>query len=506
MLVTLPSSIFINGTNYAENGEIEDERPFIHGRKVEQHEINLPFIDISKFYLSSRNQKTMLPNPDMMAKLNSRPDLQVKVIELYQRDLVNPYGAKVVGGLLSGGVDTSFIPLILSRFFNIEVQSLTLNFGGIYNDGIADDARNIRQNLSMLGVSNPKFKDMCEELGEYFIPLLMGDVIVPGSPGIFPNSSLSRILMVKALAQELPDAQVYLTGSAKNQNNNLRFMTAAYEYLGNKPLWSPIFFWEEIFQRQDCLDVIRLCTGRDLSTRSEKDDPCASGDETFLKKEEEDGTRSHLDYDFPVQLSTMLPPRTVVLHFEQGRPVAIDEQRLNFVKLVGELNKIGLQYGLPWKASVESRPSGKGEIEWNLTPGVDALREAMSRLRAASVPPRMHQELFRFNAQLAEDIVRGGLHNTTAVAYINVIRELCANVTGSVELTFYPGFVRASRPKPDQPITVAEAPCGHLPSPDNALDSVNALIAHNVVGQAFRTEKQIREHYKWHADQCSKAF
>ncbi|CAF4634485.1 unnamed protein product, partial [Rotaria sp. Silwood2] len=173
----------------------------------------------------------MLPNPDMMTKLNSRSDLQAKVIELYQRDLVNPYGAKVVGGLLSGGVDTSFIPLILSRFFNIEVQSLTLNFGGIHNDGIADDARNIRQNLSMLGVSNPKFKDMREELGEYFIPLLMGDVIIPGSPGIFPNSSLSRILMVKALAQELPDAQVYLTGSAKNQNNNLRFMTAAYEYL-----------------------------------------------------------------------------------------------------------------------------------------------------------------------------------------------------------------------------------------------------------------------------------
>ncbi len=66
----------------------------------------------------------------------------------------------------------------------------------------------------------------------------------------------------------------------------------------------------------------------------------------------------------------------------------------------------------------------------------------------------MHQELFRFNAQLAEDILRGGLHNTMTVAYINVIRQLCANVTGSVELTFYPGFARASRPKPDRPVTV----------------------------------------------------
>jgi argininosuccinate synthase len=101
----------------------------------------------------------------MMVKLDSRPDLQAKVMELYERDLVNPYGAKIVGGLLSGGVDTSFIPLILSRFFNIEVQSLTLNFGGIYSDGIADDARDIRQNMSMLGVSKSKFKDMREELG-----------------------------------------------------------------------------------------------------------------------------------------------------------------------------------------------------------------------------------------------------------------------------------------------------------------------------------------------------
>ncbi|CAF3331377.1 unnamed protein product [Rotaria socialis] len=474
--------------NSKENGGTHDEKRYLRKRKIE------PTSDVSPYHrLLSSNKTTTLPDSSMMAKLDSRPDLQEKVMELYHRDLVNPHGAKIIGGLLSGGVDTSFIPLILCQFFHIEVQSLTLNFGGIHSDGVADDARDIRQNLSMFGISNPKFKDMRVELGEYFIPLLMGDVIVPGSPGIFPNSSLSRILMVKALAQELPEAQVYLTGSAKNQNNNLRFMTAAYEYLGNKPLWSPTFTWEEIFKRQDCLDVIRLCTGHDLSSRSGKDDPCTSGDETFLKKEEEDGNRSCLDYDFPVHIPLMLSPRKVQLSFVEGRPVAIDEQRLDFVKLVGELNKIGVEYGLPWKASVESRPTGKGEIEWNLTPGVDALREAMSRLRAACVPPRMHQELFRFNAQLAEDILRGGLHNPTTVAYFNVIQELCINITGSVELTFYPGFVRASRPKPERPITVAEATCGHLPQPDNALDSVNALIAHNVVGQAFRRKKQSRD-------------
>ncbi|UJR18618.1 hypothetical protein I4U23_005526 [Adineta vaga] len=482
-----------------KNDQMEEEK------MIDQQQLDLQKSIMSAYVLLSRNKKTTPPNPDMMLKLNSRPDLQNKVMTLYERDLVNPYGAKIVGGLLSGGVDTSFIPLILSRFFNIEVRSLTLNFGGIGGSGIADDAHNIRQNLSMLGVFDAKFKDMREELGEYFIPLLMGDVIVPGSPGIFPNSSLSRILMVEALAEQFPEVELYLTGSAKNQNNNLRFMTAAYEYLANKPLWTPIFFWEEIFTRKDCLDMIRLCTSQDLSTRSAKDDPCASGDETFLKKEE-DGNRSQLDYEFPVQLPTNLLPRTLCLNFEQGRPVAIDGQRLTFVELVGELNTIGFKYGLLWKASVESRPTGKGEIEWNLTPGVDALREATCRLRAASVPPRMQQELFRFNAQLAEDILRGDLHNTTTVAYINVIRELCANVTGSVKLTFYPGFVRASQPRPDKPITVAEAPFGHLPLPDNALDSVNALIAHNVVGQAFRTEKQKYNHINWQIDQSVKTL
>jgi asparagine synthetase B (glutamine-hydrolysing) len=122
---------------------------------------------------------TSSPNPEMMAKVDSRPDLQDKLMKLCEHNLINPYGVKIVGVLLSGGVDTSFIPLILSRFFNIEVQSLTLNFGQIRGDGIADDARDIRRNLSMLGVTNPKFKDMRKELGEYFISLLMGDVIVP---------------------------------------------------------------------------------------------------------------------------------------------------------------------------------------------------------------------------------------------------------------------------------------------------------------------------------------
>jgi hypothetical protein len=143
MPVAITSSAFSNGTSCAENGEIHDETEIIHEKKVEQNEVGLPFDTVPKYYLTPRSKKTTLPNPEMMAKLNSRPDLQAKVMELYERDLVNPYGAKIVGGLLSGGVDTSFIPLILSRFFSIEVQSLTLNFGGICNDGVADDARNI---------------------------------------------------------------------------------------------------------------------------------------------------------------------------------------------------------------------------------------------------------------------------------------------------------------------------------------------------------------------------
>ncbi|CAF3972315.1 unnamed protein product [Rotaria sp. Silwood1] len=130
----------------------------------------------------------------------------------------------------------------------------------------------------------------------------------------------------------------------------------------------------------------------------------------------------------------MLPPRTLMLYFEQGRPMPIDEQRLNFVKFVRELNKIGLQYGLPWQASVESRHIGKGEIEWSLTPGIDTIREA--------------------------NIVRGGLHNTTTVAYINIIRELCTNATGLVELTLYPSFVRTNLLKPDRPVAIVEVSYG----------------------------------------------
>ena len=48
----------------------------------------------------------MSPDSRVMAKLNCRPDLQAKIMELYKRDLINPFGAKVVGGLLSGGIDT----------------------------------------------------------------------------------------------------------------------------------------------------------------------------------------------------------------------------------------------------------------------------------------------------------------------------------------------------------------------------------------------------------------
>ena len=58
---------------------------------------------------SIRNNATSVPNPEMMSKLDSRPDLQDKILKLNEQNLVNPYGAKIVGGLLSGGVDTSFI-------------------------------------------------------------------------------------------------------------------------------------------------------------------------------------------------------------------------------------------------------------------------------------------------------------------------------------------------------------------------------------------------------------
>ena len=420
-----------------------------------------------------------------MERLDPRPDLQQKILRLREKNLVNPYGAKIVGGLFSGGVDTSFVPLILNRFFGIEVQSLTLDFGGVTGSKVADDVVGIRQNLETFGVSKPKFRDMRVELGEAFIPMLMGNIVVPGSDGIFPNSSLSRILMVRALAEEIPTADVYVTGSAKNQNNNLRFMTAAYEYLGGKPLWSPIFFWEEHFSRQDCLDVIRLATGKDLSTRSQKDDPSASGDETFLKKEEEDGSRSRLSYDFPVNLPN-LAPTTIKIRFDRGRPVAIGGKEMSFVDLVGNLNQVGLEYGIPWNMSVESRPTGLGEPEWNLVPGATALRIAAMKLRASSVPPAHILEMEKRAPEIAELIVRGGFHNPIVQQHLSTVQRLCRNMSGLVELTFYPGFSRASRPQPDRPVTVAEAPTGRMPVPDNALDSVHALIGtDNVVPQAF---------------------
>jgi len=240
----------------------------------------------------------------------------------------------------SGGLDTSFCVLYLKEQ-GYDVATVTVNTGGFS----PEELKRIEAASPKLGAISHTTVDARAGLFEGYLRYLVFGNVLRGQ--LYPLSvSAERVCQARAvaeLAKEMKAAAI-AHGSTGAGNDQIRFDVAFRALAPELEILTPI---------------------RDLGlSRAEEMDYCAQRGVVFPEKTRDYsinegmwgtsiGGRETLDAwttlpeaAFPGGVIGALPPKTLVLSFDGGVPVALDGQALDPVELIAQLNTLGHAYGI----------------------------------------------------------------------------------------------------------------------------------------------------------------
>ncbi len=240
----------------------------------------------------------------------------------------------------SGGLDTSFCVLYLKEQ-GYDVATVTVNTGGFAPEELA----RIEAASPRLGALSHTTVDARAGLFEGYLRYLVYGNVLRGQ--MYPLSvSAERVCQARAvadLAKEMGTTAI-AHGSTGAGNDQVRFDVAFRALAPELEILTPI---------------------RDLGlSRAEEMAYCAQRGVVFPEKTKDYsinegmwgtsiGGRETLDSwttlpeaAFPGGVIGALPPRTLVLSFDGGVPVALDGTALDPVELIAQLNALGHTYGI----------------------------------------------------------------------------------------------------------------------------------------------------------------
>jgi argininosuccinate synthase len=240
----------------------------------------------------------------------------------------------------SGGLDTSFCVLYLKEQ-GYDVATVTVNTGGFSREELA----RIEAASPKMGALSHTTVDARAGLFEGYLRYLVYGNVLRGQ--MYPLSvSAERVCQARAVAELAKEmgATAIAHGSTGAGNDQVRFDVAFRALAPDLEILTPI---------------------RDLGlSRAEEMAYCAERGVVFPEKTKDYsinegmwgtsiGGRETLDpwttlpeAAFPGGVIGDLPPRTLVLSFDQGVPVALDGTAVDPVDLIAQLNTVGHPYGI----------------------------------------------------------------------------------------------------------------------------------------------------------------
>jgi argininosuccinate synthase len=241
----------------------------------------------------------------------------------------------------SGGLDTSFCVLHL-RERGFDVATVSVNTGGFD----AAELLRIEAAAKRLGVVSHLTIDARQELWDDYLRYLLFGNVLRGQ--LYPLSvSAERVCQAKRVAQAANElgASAIAHGSTGAGNDQVRFDVAFRALCPDKELITPIR--ELALSRED---ETRWLAERGVEVPAKT--TLYSVNEgmwgTSVGGKETHDSWQHLpESAYPGgAIAGDLPPRTMVLGFDHGEPVALDGTALGPVAIVEALNALGEKYGI----------------------------------------------------------------------------------------------------------------------------------------------------------------
>ncbi len=240
----------------------------------------------------------------------------------------------------SGGLDTSFCCIYLSRDLGLEVHSVVVNTGGFSEE----ELKNIEKKAYDLGVKSHTTIDETEDYYQDTIKyLIFGNVLKNAT---YPLSvSAERVCQATAIANYAKKigAECVAHGSTGAGNDQVRFDMIFQTLIPGVEIITPIRDLQ--LSREAEIDYLNS-HGVEYSADKAKYSinkglwgTSVGGAETLTSNE----YLPESAWPTPV---TSTEPRKITVDFENGQPVALDGEKMSSVKVIQELQAIAQPYGI----------------------------------------------------------------------------------------------------------------------------------------------------------------
>lgn len=341
----------------------------------------------------------------------------------------------------SGGLDTSVLIPWLKENYGCEVVAVSGDVGqGTELDGLEEKALKT-------GASKLYVMDLTKEfVDDYIIPTMKADA---DYEGYLLGTSFARPIIARRLVEiaKKEGADTIVHGCTGKGNDQVRFELAIKAYAPDMAIIAPWREWT-IKSRDEEIDYaeahnIPLKINRETNYSKDKNIWHLSHEGLDLEDPANEPQYNHPGFLELGVSPEQAPdePTYVTIHFEKGKPTAINGKKMNGVEVVTTLNELGGKNGVGLADIVENRLVGMKSRGVYETPGGAILYHAHNKLEELC----LDRDTFHYKQQIglkfAELVYYGQWFTPLREALSAFVDSTQQTVTGDVKLKLYKGNI-----------------------------------------------------------------
>ena len=341
----------------------------------------------------------------------------------------------------SGGLDTSVILKWLQEKYQCPVVTFTADLGQ------GEELSPVKGKAESLGVKEIFIEDLREDfIQNYVFPMFRANAIYEGT--YFLGTAIARPLIAKRqieIAREV-GADSVAHGATGKGNDQVRFELGYYANNSEIKVISPWREWE-LNSRNE---LIQFAERHQIPIAKDKRGEAPfSTDANLLHtssegKVLEDPWQEAPEYVYSRTKSiqdSKDSPDEIIISFEKGDPVAINEIKLKPHELLTNLNKYGYEHGIGREDIVENRFVGMKSRGVYETPGGTILAKAHRAIESITLDRGEAHLKDEIMPKYAETIYNGLWFSSERQMMQKMIDSTQKHVTGDVKLKLFKGNV-----------------------------------------------------------------
>ena len=343
----------------------------------------------------------------------------------------------------SGGLDTSIIiPWLKENYNNCEVIAVSADVGqGTELDGLEEKALKT-------GASKLYIDDLKEEfIQEYVYPTVQAGAVYENK--YLLGTSFARPIIAKRIVEiaKAEGADAICHGCTGKGNDQVRFELTIKAFAPEMTIIAPWREWS-IKSREEEIEYaeahnIPLKINRETNYSKDKNIWHLSHEGLDLEDPANEPQYNHPGFLELGVSPEQAPdePTYVTIHFEKGKPTAINGKEMNGVEVVTTLNELGGKNGVGLADIVENRLVGMKSRGVYETPGGAILYHAHNKLEELC----LDRDTFHYKQQIglkfAELVYYGQWFTPLREALSAFVDSTQQTVTGDVKLKLYKGNI-----------------------------------------------------------------